>query len=836
MFKKLIYLVSFFFVLGTGINAQAAPIPVSVDPSVEAVIGDDGNVTPGQTYTTYNLQVSDHINGVTQGRRVTLVSYDISGLKKDYQYYQNMSFSVLGFISGNVDVYGVVEDQDNIDGGLKWNNSPGVVNDQVFGYPVELDIADLTDKLFSFTAPNRGERKSIGTSQALDDFVNGDTDGIVTFLLAPPEGSSYVLMRSSMYPGGGMILEGEITTGIDIIWVSDAHDLLNPGGEPDDQGWVDLLEADGYDVDYQKNVPGSGPWQGDLTEEQINALNSTDLVIISRDASTGGHNRPDAWNSIETPMLSLNNYMSRSSRWQWVNSTAIDARQEYYDLKADDPTHPIFDGVELDPNNVVQWYDPNAGSGYTGFFATADVGNGHLIGSRPDNGNLLIAEWKPGYPFYVGTNQVPAGKRVLFCAGNQEDDNNLHYGQYNLSAEGEKMFLNAVQYILQPTEPDYAPILKLDVQNSDDPANVEAGFTAFTFANSGTAINGITVTLDGYGEADSRRRDVPTGASNENIYRDFIFGRQSEPGVGYVSVTLSGLEPDATYQITIYSWDTYSTGLRVTDWTANGEPLFTTMHDGNLEPPAGDDKAYKGLAMADPNGVILMEAVPGEGTFAAEPFAFINALVISVPVVYPGLDGLVASYHLDGDASDSSGNGLDGTIVGEPVFDAGIAGLALLTDGVDDYVDCGNDSLFDITEQITLATWVNVNDFGNGENDPWISKGDHAWCIKGHRTGYAIEFFVYEGTWNWISADVGDINNEWHHAAGTFDGTQLKIYLDGALISTKDYVGGIATSVHNVAIGTNTEAGGRFSEGLHDEVYIYNRALSINEIAYLAGI
>jgi len=181
MCKKLIYLVSFVFVLGIAVSAQATPIPVSVDPSVETVIGDDGIVLPDKALNTYDLQVRNF----TQGRRVTLISYDISGLKRDDQMFANMSLSNLGAnSSGKVDVYGVIEDQDNISGGLKWNNAPGVNNGQPIGYPVDLDEADLSDKLLSFTSPGRDERKSAG-SAALDDFINSDTDGIVTLLLAP---------------------------------------------------------------------------------------------------------------------------------------------------------------------------------------------------------------------------------------------------------------------------------------------------------------------------------------------------------------------------------------------------------------------------------------------------------------------------------------------------------------------------------------------------------------------------------------------------------------------------------------------------------------------------
>jgi hypothetical protein len=157
-----------------------------VDPAVEAVIGDDGNLFPDKSFKTYDLQVIDLLTNIDQGRRVTLISYDISAVKtRDIQMFANMTLSVLGGnSSGKVDVYGVIEDQDNISSGLTWKSAPGVNNDQPIGYPVDLDEADLTDKLLSFTSPKRDERISVG-SAALDDFINSDTDSVVTFLLAP---------------------------------------------------------------------------------------------------------------------------------------------------------------------------------------------------------------------------------------------------------------------------------------------------------------------------------------------------------------------------------------------------------------------------------------------------------------------------------------------------------------------------------------------------------------------------------------------------------------------------------------------------------------------------
>jgi len=171
------------------------------------------------------------------------------------------------------------------------------------------------------------------------------------------------------------------------------------------------------------------------------------------------------------------------------------------------------------------------------------------------------------------------------------------------------------------------PILKLDINQTNTPAETEEGFISFTIADSGSQVDGITVELGG--TLDSRRRGTPTGVPFEQVYRDFIFSRP-----GAMTVTLSGLAANTTYEITIYAWDTSSTETRVADWTANGIPVCQTVFDGSQNPPtAEDDYAFTGRATADSSGTIFLESAPGEGTRevsgAAHPFAFLNALVIS---------------------------------------------------------------------------------------------------------------------------------------------------------------------------------------------------------------
>ena len=170
-------------------------------------------------------------------------------------------------------------------------------------------------------------------------------------------------------------------------------------------------------------------------------------------------------------------------------------------------------------------------------------------------------------------------------------------------------------------------ILKLDINQTNTPAETEADFVSFTLADSGSPVGGITVEFGG--TLDSRRRDTPAGIPYEQIYRDFIFSRP-----GAMTVTLSGLTANTTYEITIYAYDTGSDQLRVADWTANGIFVCKTEFNGSVDRPAAEeDYAFTGKATSDSTGTILLESAPGEGTRepsgASHPFAFLNALVIS---------------------------------------------------------------------------------------------------------------------------------------------------------------------------------------------------------------
>ena len=222
--------------------------------------------------------------------------------------------------------------------------------------------------------------------------------------------------------------------------------------------------------------------------------------------------------------------------------------------------------------------------------------------------------------------------------------------------------------------------------------------------------------------------------------------------------------------------------------------------------------------------------------------------------VEPNNNNLIGWWKLDEGAgtiaADSSIYDNDGNLAGDPnshpQWVAGHIGSGALDfNGVHDYVDCSNDVNLNepnITGKVTLSAWVKTNDCGNGQFNPYITKGDFAYTLQ-HRAPLGtnineLEIALYSagtGTWYFASTPVdSSFNGVWHHLAGTYDGSKLKLYIDGELKAITNYVGPIATSTANVNLGKSSDFTDRWYDGALDDVRIYKRALSQGEVAYLA--
>ena len=101
----------------------------------------------------------------------------------------------------------------------------------------------------------------------------------------------------------------------------------------------------------------------------------------------------------------------------------------------------------------------------------------------------------------------------------------------------------------------------------------------------------------------------------------------------------------------------------------------------------------------------------------------ITVLVIILTGFTSAEQGLVADYHFDGDANDSSGNENNGTIYGGAAFVDGVSGQALSFDGVDDYVNVSDAPTLDLTTALTIEAWINPEVFPQEGGAPILAKG-----------------------------------------------------------------------------------------------------------------
>jgi len=200
--------------------------------------------------------------------------------------------------------------------------------------------------------------------------------------------------------------------------------------------------------------------------------------------------------------------------------------------------------------------------------------------------------------------------------------------------------------------------------------------------------------------------------------------------------------------------------------------------------------------------------------------------------------GLVAYWSFDEGsgqtAYDASGNGNNGTLTNGPKWTKGKSGSALQFDGTDDYVEVSDDESLDITDAITIEAWVKAESANFGTD--WIRsiiKKDYAYILRIEEGTNKLSFHVWTNNTadSQCEVSLSWTTGEWYHVVGTYDGSYQRIYRNSQVVQTKELTGTIDTSTKNFLIGGIT-TGAEQLHGLIDEVRIYNRALSEEEIRY----
>jgi len=205
------------------------------------------------------------------------------------------------------------------------------------------------------------------------------------------------------------------------------------------------------------------------------------------------------------------------------------------------------------------------------------------------------------------------------------------------------------------------------------------------------------------------------------------------------------------------------------------------------------------------------------------------------------IDGVVGALHFDegsgNTAHDTSGEGNDGTIYGGANWTDGKFGKALEFDGSDDYVNCGNDESLQLNESWSISLWFLVESFPDHAlgviEKNWANAKSFAMWI--HQTDKLLAFDVYRSDKTRVNAHTSSnliSLDKWYHTTVVYDGTNIKLYVNGNLEATSSpgEIGKLDTA--NLIIGY-AMSGEKFI-GLIDEVLILNgTSLSAEEISDL---
>jgi hypothetical protein len=361
-----------------------------------------------------------------------------------------------------------------------------------------------------------------------------------------------------------------------------------------------------------------------------------------------------------------------------------------------------------------------------------------------------------------------------------------------------------------------------------DGSTWQAGFTSSTITADGSG--GFNVSL------------VPDNAIYESF--PFILNVQAEDDAGS---EIDRIFNTATQRVLAV----HNSGFEA---ETSGNALYWT-HEGVS--PMGD--VGTGSAIIDP----LPWWTPPEGSKvditttkdSASLLGQVETRTERVSVAYP-TSGLVAHFAMDDDAASTtvieSVAANNGTLTGGPnTQDISVLGkidTALQLTGSPNYIRVANQPAF-APANITVGAWVKIDvHVANSpvichpyDNAGWVAPYYASWRLNIDASGTRIPaWLISTGTaYTQITATTALDPGIWYHLAGTYDGTTMRIYVNGIEEnSTVPTVGGpilYDASNPDLSIGTRSPYSlGEYLRSRVDELRIYNRALDADELSALA--
>jgi beta-galactosidase len=174
-------------------------------------------------------------------------------------------------------------------------------------------------------------------------------------------------------------------------------------------------------------------------------------------------------------------------------------------------------------------------------------------------------------------------------------------------------------------------------------------------------------------------------------------------------------------------------------------------------------------------------------------------------------------------------------IMGRPTFVTGKAGKAIQLTGHDDWVEFYRHPGLDLDEEaLTIEFWVKPEE--NIQPNTFITKGTHQFGIV-QPTPEELEFYLQTSRFNSLKVNVpSNWYGQWNHITGIYNGSDMELFINHQKVGQLEATGKIRNVAYPVCIGRNAdlhdqgEFRGRLSVCTIDELRIYNKALSIDQI------
>jgi hypothetical protein len=207
----------------------------------------------------------------------------------------------------------------------------------------------------------------------------------------------------------------------------------------------------------------------------------------------------------------------------------------------------------------------------------------------------------------------------------------------------------------------------------------------------------------------------------------------------------------------------------------------------------------------------------------------------------PVTDGLVSWWAAEGDATDLVGTN-NGILQGNVTFTDGMVGQAFSLDGETAYIQIPHDISLNPSGAFSVDAWIQA-DSQQTDSQSLIFDKSHGW-VDG--TGWAFQtnpdgtacFFYGTGgsgdpsNFHGACTVTSVLDDQWHHIAGVFTGSEFQVYLDGAQEGALVFSTPIVNNTRDAAIGRSWGGGTprRYFRGLVDEVDFFARALGPDEV------